>query len=470
MSKVRILVVDDEKLIRKSLAAFLARQGYAVRTAPDLESAYRMAAEAPPDVVLLDVDLPFRRGEPPGDAGGLDAIERFKEVDPGDAPLGLQVIMLTAADDSQTVVEAFKRGADDYIVKPYEVQDVESTIRKSVEAVRRARLGGEGRPEGLERRGASRIRGESEQVRKLLDLISKIAVSDASTVLLTGESGTGKDLVARAIHYESPRCDRPFMAINCTAIAETLLESELMGHEKGAFTDARSRKLGLIELADGGTVFLDEIGDMRPSLQVKLLRTLEEKVVRRVGGTEVIPVDIRIVAATNRDLVQAVRAGEFREDLYYRLKVFPIHLPPLRDRPGDIPVLASVFRESFNAQYDRAVEGFTDEAMEILSRHPWPGNVRELKNLVERAIILKTGGLIDVGDLPSDLTPEPASGAGVGNGAFELPPDGVSLEEVERDLIRQALERTNHNQTRAAKMLHLTRDALRYRMKKFELR
>jgi DNA-binding NtrC family response regulator len=457
MSKVRILVVDDEKLIRWTLERRLTSAGYAVLTAGTAEEALRVVAESPPDLVLLDVNLPDREG--------VDIIPELAELAP-DA----QVIVITAFDSPETALQAFRDGVEDYVTKPFDFRVLDIAIQRSLENLRLRRQVDRLQSKEREKYDTARIVGASPAIRELIDLTHKIAVSDAATVLLTGDSGTGKDLVARTIHYRSARRERPFMAVNCTAIAETLLESELMGHEKGAFTDARSARPGLFEVADGGTVFLDEIGDMRAGLQAKLLRMIEEKAIRRVGGTETIEVDVRIVAATNRDLEKAIEDGEFREDLYYRLKVFPVHLPPLRDREGDVPLIAASLVRDFNRKYGRGITGITPAAQEMLEGYDWPGNVRELRNVLERAVILRTDGEIDVGDLPAELDRRTTSAFDPGEGAFVLPADGVSLESVERDLIRQALERTDRNQTKAARMLHLTRDALRYRMKKFGLR
>jgi two-component system, NtrC family, response regulator AtoC len=457
MSKVRILVVDDEKLIRWTLERRLISAGYAVLTAGTAADALKVVGESAPDLILLDVNLPDREG--------IEILPEIRESAP-DA----QIIVITAFDSPETALRAFRDGVEDYVTKPFDFRMLDIAIHRVLEKLRLRRQISRSRSSEQELYDMGRIVGESASIRNLIDLTHKIAVSDATTVLLTGESGTGKDLVARTIHARSARRERPFMAINCTAITETLLESELMGHEKGAFTDARSRKPGLFEVADGGTVFLDEIGDMRAGLQAKLLSMIEDKSIRRVGGTETIQVDVRIIAATNRDLAQAIRDGEFREDLYYRLKVFPLHLPPLRDRKGDIPLLAKSLVRDFNRKYKRSISGITDAARELLESYDWPGNVRELRNVLERAIILRTDGEIDVSDLPAELAVKPKRAPAASASTFVLPEDGVSLESVERDLIRQALDRTEQNQTRAAKLLHLTRDALRYRMKKFGLR
>jgi transcriptional regulator with PAS, ATPase and Fis domain len=321
-----------------------------------------------------------------------------------------------------------------------------------------------------ERYGLRNLVGDSPAMKDVFRMVMKVGRSAASTVLITGESGTGKDLVAKAIHYASDRVEAPFMNITCSALPETLLESELMGHERGAFTDAKSAKQGLFELADRGTVLLDEIGDMGLVLQAKLLRFLEEKTFRRVGGAKDIKVNVRIIAATNCDLVRAVNEGRFREDLYHRVNVIPIALPPLRCRKEDIPLLAKHFLDEFNREFRKHCHGITDQALEVLVEHDWPGNVRELRNVIERAMLLEDRDLIDLPDLPHDLgrsrRNENPAGSDPG---FRLPDAGYRLARLERELVQQALERTGGNQTRAARLLSISRDALRYKMKKFKL-
>jgi len=308
-------------------------------------------------------------------------------------------------------------------------------------------------------------------MKDVFHIIERVAATDATTVLLRGASGTGKGLVAKAIHQSSKRRELPFMTVTCTALQETLLESELMGHEKGAFTDAKAQKKGLFELADGGTIFLDEIGDIPPSFQAKLLHVLEEKTFKRVGGVRDIHVDVRIIAATNKDLEKAVKEENFRQDLYYRLKIIPIHLPWLREREGDITLLAQLFIEHFNREFRKNVQGFTPRAMRVLEQYAWPGNVRELRNIVERAILLGSGDTLDLEDLPSEIRDRSGvGGVESAEGVLSLPQGGVVLEELERDLVRQALQRSNGNQTRAAKLLGLNRDQIRYRIEKFGLR
>jgi transcriptional regulator with GAF, ATPase, and Fis domain len=306
--------------------------------------------------------------------------------------------------------------------------------------------------------------GESKPMKDVRKLLRKIAASPSSTVLVTGENGTGKDLAAKVIHFNSNRADAPFMNITCSAIADALLESELFGHERGAFTDAKTLKQGLLELADGGTVFLDEIGEMSLVLQAKLLRFLEEKAFRRVGGSKDIKVNVRVVAATNRELRKAVKEGSFREDLYYRLRVLPVELPALRDRSGDLPLLLQFFLSHFRVEFKKNVAGISPEALAELERYPWPGNIRELRNAVERAVLLTEGSRLQVEDF-SMLT-----AAGEGGGGLGLPPEGLSFEDLERDLVRAALERTGWNKTRAARLLGMDRDWLRYRIERYQLK
>ncbi len=450
-----ILVVDDEHLIRWSLEQQLRREGYNVlRAVNGAEGLQKVQAEGP-DLVLLDIRLP--------DADGLAILERLRAGTP-DA----LVIMITAHGGVESAVRAMKLGAYDYVIKPFDSEELKLTIKKALEtrALRRevARLYAQQR-EGA---GLDAIVGESRPLQEIKGLIQRIAQSDATTVLLEGESGTGKDLIARVIHFESARAQAPFLAVNCAALPEHLLESELLGHEKGAFTDAKSQKKGLFEQADGGTLYLDEIGDMRLNLQAKLLRLIEEKSFRRLGGVRDLKVDVRIIGATNRDLQKAMEAGEFRKDLYYRLKVFPVRLYPLRERPEDILPLAHHFLSQFVRDSRKAIAGFTPQAEERLARHAWPGNVRELRNAVERAVILARGPHIEVEDLPHEIAAPPGPGGEPPRPAAP-PPGQLTLEEVERRLIEEALASTQGNQVRAARMLGITRDTLRYRMKKFGL-
>jgi DNA-binding NtrC family response regulator len=363
----------------------------------------------------------------------------------------------------ETAVEAMKLGAYHFANKPFNLDEVMSTIERALETTR---LGGEVRQI---RKNAARpyklhsIGGASEAMTALRQMVARVATSPASTVLLTGESGTGKDLVAKIVHYASDRASRPFMNITCSALPEQLLESELFGHERGAFTDARLQKRGLLETADGGTVFLDEIAEMVPALQAKLLRFLEEKTFKRVGGAADIHVDVRVVAATNRNLEEEVAKGRFRTEMFYRLNVLPISLPPLRSHAEDVPLLVEYFIDTFNTEFRKRVLGASPAAYTILERYGWPGNVRELRNVVERAMLLSDGQRLEAKDF-SALTTTAGSADG-----YELPATGVDVEQLERSLVIQALRRAGGNQTKAAALLGLNRDQIRYRIEKFGL-
>lgn len=454
MRKHKILVVDDEHLIRWSLDQNLKKQGYEVLTAGSGEEAIRLVQEESPDLMLLDVQLPG--------INGMEVLERVKETEED-----LIVIMVTALGVLETAVKAMRLGAYDYINKPFNLDELAIVIKKALENQELKREVAQLRSTQPKKFSIDTIVGESDEQKHVLGMVQKIAQSDAGTVLIQGESGTGKELVAKAIHYESSRADKPFMAINCAAVPETLLESELMGHEKGAFTDAKIQKKGLFEMADGGTVFLDEIGDMPQGIQAKLLRVLEDRSFRRVGGTKDIHVDVRIISATNKDLLTAIKEKSFRNDLYYRLQVIPIFLSPLRERRKDILVLAKYFIDLFNREFGKAVKGISDDAEQFLLEYEWPGNVRELKNVIERAIILENEEIMRLEHLPRELVSQ-ASGSGEGPLEFVLPAEGVDIEDVERELIRQALDMVEGNQSKAAKKLNLGIDAFRYRMKKFK--
>jgi two-component system response regulator AtoC len=452
----RILVVDDEALIRWSLAERLRTDGHEVTEAGTAAEAIDKA-EHGVDLVLLDYKLP--------DEDGLVVLRKLRDLDADTV-----VVMLTAHKGVEVVVEAMKAGAYDYATKPFDLDDVALRVTRALEATRlrrelRTLREGLSRPHSL-----SSIIGESDAMQRVKALVRKVATSPGSTVLVTGESGTGKDLVAKVIHYSSHRSARPFLNITCSALPETLLESELFGHERGAFTDARQQKRGLLEQADDGTVFLDEIGEMTTALQAKLLRFLEEKTFRRVGGMADVHVDVRVISATNRQLEEFVKQGKFREDLYYRLNVLRLEIPPLRQRGDDVSLLAQYFIETFSREFKRAVPGMTAATERLLKSYAWPGNVRELRNLVERAVLMADDGPLQ----PSDF--ETLSGAGAqglgatpSEGDFRLPAKGVNLEELEKSLVMQALERAGGNQTKAATLLGLHRDQIRYRIEKFAL-
>jgi DNA-binding NtrC family response regulator len=449
MAAPRVLVVDDEKLIRWSVRQRLEAAGYAVTEAADGAEALRACADEI-DLVILDYRLP--------DTDGVALLPKIRALRP-DAV----VIMLTAHESVAIAVEAIKLGAFHYVNKPVHDEELLLLAEQALESRRlrrevRTLRAREAAPFALES-----IVGDSPPMRKAKDLLRRVAASPSSTVLVTGESGTGKDLAARAVHYGSARAAGPFLNVTCSAIPETLLESELFGHEKGAFTDAKTQKQGLFEQADGGTVFLDEIGEMSLLLQAKLLRFLEEKAFRRVGGSSDQRVDVRVIAATNRNLEEAVRTGRFREDLYYRLRVLPVALPPLRERAGDVRLLAAHFLASFNREFKKKVRALAPDAWAALEAYPWPGNVRELRNVLERAVLLADGETLTAEDV-STLAPAVALAAG-----YELPAAGVALEALEKDLVVQALRRSGGNQTRAGRLLGLNRDQIRYRIEKFGL-
>ncbi len=460
MPKETILVVDDERLVRWSLQQKLEQWGYHVSLAEDGATALGRVQLDNPDLITLDVKLP--------DMTGIEVLSELRNRN-----VQVPVIVITAFGVVDDAVRSLKLGAYDFIEKPINFEKLENAVRNALET-RRLRTE-VARTQEIQRTEFSveRIVGVSDHIHEVREMIKKVASSEASTILIQGESGTGKDLVAHAIHYESNRRDRPFFAINCAAIPETLMESELFGHEKGAFTDARSQKRGMFEMADGGSLFLDEVSEMTLGMQAKLLRVLEGQSFRRVGGIKNINVDVRVVVASNRNLEEAVRASRFRQDLYFRLAIIPVYLRPLREHKDDIPALLDHFIQYYNQKFRKNIQGLTKEADELLMNYDWPGNIRELKNAIERVMILADGNRVAAKYLPIRISeggsyPVPMA-EGQSNGAIQLPPGGTSLYDVERELIRQALEQARGNKTTAAKLLRITRDTLRYKVKKYNL-
>ncbi|MGQ9921617.1 MAG: sigma-54-dependent transcriptional regulator [Desulfobacca sp.] len=463
-----ILIVDDDPQLRLSFSKLLTAEGHSVATAADGEAAIDLVRRQPPELVIMDIRMPG--------LSGLEAFQTIHALQPK-----LPVIIMTAFGTTETAIEATKLGAHDYVLKPFEIPDILATIDQALEAGRIMRSKVEVDRDPATGQGEAII-GRSRPMQEVYKAIGRVAPTDA-TVLLRGESGTGKELVARAIYQHSLRADKPFLVINCVAIPETLLESELFGFEKGAFTGALSRRVGKIEQAHGGTVFLDEIGDMPFSIQAKILRLLQEKSIERLGGRDPIPVDIRIIAATNRDLEAALAAGRFREDLYYRLKVVTIWLPPLRERLDDIPALADYFLNRFALEMGLNNPGMTPEAKEVLKQYQWPGNVRELANTVQKALIFSRGYLIRPEEV-SELLSSAAKASsdtdvlaclqqwvrqelrrGPEENAFE-----VFMDRFASLLVREALDLTGGNRTRAAKLLGLSRPTLQAKIDKYRLR
>lgn len=457
MSNLKILVVDDEQLICWSFKQQLDKKGYHVLTADSAEDGLLKFEKEMPEIVFVDNRLPNMQG--------IELLSKIKEIENN-----TYVVFMTAYGTIETAVEAMKRGAYDYINKPFTFEEIHvilKGIREKIELENNLRI--------LKRERFSDVNfdsiiGQSQQMKEIIQLSKKIAKSEASTVLLLGESGTGKDLLARAIHNESNRSSKPFVTINCSSVPETLLESELFGHEKGAFTSAHKQKKGLFEIADGGTVFLDEIGEISLGIQVKLLSIIEYKTFRRVGGTNDINVDIRIIAATNKNLQESIKENRFRYDLYYRLKVFQLILPPLKERREDIPELIDFFIKGFNIQFRKNIKGVTPDAKNLLMRYDWPGNVRELRNVIERAIILQSGDYIRKEDLPCEINlRSPQLTVDDVDLWLQIPDGGFSLFKVEKKIIEHTLRKVNLNQSKAAKMMGISRDRLRYKMKKYNI-
>ncbi|HTC91955.1 MAG TPA: sigma-54 dependent transcriptional regulator [Terriglobales bacterium] len=443
-----ILIVEDEAKMRRLLELDLGEDGFTTLSAADAESGLKLLREQPVDIVVTDLKLPGM--------GGLEFLQAAKRLD-----AALPVVVMTAFGSIETAVEAMKAGASDYVLKPFSLAEMRMVLRKELD-VGKLREENRSLREALGRRYAHpNVVARSPKMQEALAMVERVAQTN-STVLLGGESGVGKDLIARAIHEKSRRASGPFIKINSTAIPENLLESELFGYEKGAFTGATSSKPGKFELADKGTLFLDEIGDVPPATQVKLLRVLQEREFERLGGTRTLKVDVRLIAATNRDLRAALEEGTFREDLYYRLNVVPIDIAPLRERREDIPDLVQLFIARFSAESGKPITSIKPEAMQILANYHWPGNVRQLQNIVERAAALAHGPVLDAGDIHMDAPRAKSSTAGNNN----FLPEGMTLDQWEDEMVREALRRANGNKSQAARLLGISRNTLRYRLTK----
>lgn len=447
----KILIADDEKNMRWILGKNLKDEGFTVVEAENGEEAFNLFMDSEPDMAILDYRMPG--------IDGMEVLRRIKTINDT-----VPVIMITAHGNTDAAVEAMKLGAIDYISKPFDMDELKITIRKVLK-IDELNKEVEYLKAQIMESFDNRIIGNSRKMLDIYETINKIADTPA-TVLITGESGTGKELIASAIHSKSSRRDKPYIKVNCGAIPENLLESELFGYEKGAFTGAQSRKAGRFDRAQGGTLFLDEIGELTLPLQVKILRVLQEREFERVGGTEVLKADVRIVAATNRDLDKMVEEGKFREDLLYRLKVIPIKIPALRERKDDIELLAEFFINKYSKEMNKGAINIDNDALQILKNYDFPGNIRELENIIERSVILSSEGLITASVLPKEVVKGAYSGK---KDLFILPEDGISLEEIEESFVRQALEMSRGNQTQAAKLLGISRHALIYRMEKFKI-
>lgn len=440
MSRKSILVVDDEKGQREILEMILSGEGYDVTTASSGEAAMKFVADRHFDLVLTDLKMT-----------GMSGLDLLKELT--DFDKSIIVVLLTAHGSVDSAVDALRLGAFDYLQKPYDSEKLLETISRALNQLKTLDV---------------EIVSGSPEMDKVKKLILKMAKSN-STILVRGESGTGKELIARSLHKNSSRANEIFQAVNCAAINENLLESELFGHEKGSFTGAVGEKKGLFQVADGGTLFLDEIGELDIALQAKLLRALQEKQIRRVGGTKEIPVDVRVIAATNRDLLKMSEEGSFREDLYYRLNVLSLEIPPLRERESDIPLLINFFIKKHTRDSNRKIK-IDKKAEKVLHNYNYPGNVRQLESAIERAILLCENDTITTEDLPPEMLATPASSGANADELFKLPPEGVDFEDVERSLITQAMERTDNNITKSAKLLGLTFRTLQYRLEKYGIK
>ncbi|NQV30445.1 MAG: sigma-54-dependent Fis family transcriptional regulator [Candidatus Marinimicrobia bacterium] len=454
-----IYIIDDDQTIREMLVEFLESKGHEVNTFPSAEEAEQVLLNEQPDIALLDVRLP-----------GMDGLALLGKLK--DKTIRTGIIMMTGHADYHTAVRAIKLGARDFVSKPFSLVDVYSIIEKALEDNKRDEQ--LNYYESVDKQRVSDMIGSSEAMRDTYKFIARVATSDKTSVLIEGETGTGKGMVARSIHYGSPRRDLPFIEINCSAFQPTLLETELFGHEVGAFTGANTRKKGLLEIASSGSFFLDEVGDMSPELQSKLLKVLEDQSFRRVGGTREIHIDTRIISATSKDLNQAVKSGHFRADLYYRLHVAAISLPPLRERGTDILLIANHYLNIFSREFKKPIQGLSDEANEALLQHPWVGNVRELRNVIERGVLFETGEILSresIGLAESNPSKPPCDESESGNlPLIYIPEEGISFEEVERNYIVMALEKSSGNKSKAAKLLGFSRETMKYRLKRFGIK
>ncbi len=448
--KEKILVVDDEQSHRTMLRAVLTQEGYNISEADDGISAVKAIENEAFDLILMDIRMT--------DMNGIEAVRQIKRISPS-----IPIIMMTAYASVKTAVEALKSGAYDYLTKPLDIDELKILIKKALEHYRLQEENVFLKERLADRFHFSNIIGQSKRMKELFENLSLVAPSDA-TVLIYGESGTGKELVANAIHQNSPRAQKPFIKVSCAALPETLLESELFGHERGAFTGALSRKAGRFQLADGGTLFLDEVNVMSLTTQVKLLRVLQEREFEPLGSTKTIHVDIRLIAATNKELEIEVKEGRFREDLFYRLNVVPIHLPPLRERKEDIPLLAEHFFKLYKEKNKKSIKGFLPKTIDTLMRYDWPGNIRELENVIERAILLCRSEYLSPKDLPL-----PLQGEEVRAQSIITIPTGMTLEELEKEAIIQTLEDTGGNRTQTAQILGISRKTLQNKLKEYGL-
>lgn len=451
MTARKLLLVDDETGIRNLLNRVLSKEGYDLREAENGDEAIALAKEDEPDLVLCDIKMPGK--------DGIQVLEELKQINPD-----IEVIMLTAYSTVESAVQAMKLGAVDYIKKPFDVDELKVIIRKNLGVVELKRENTALREEAGLKYGMDRIIGNSPEMMRIFEELKTIAPTP-STVLINGESGTGKELIAGAIHYLSPRRNKRFIKVNCAAISEELLESELFGHEKGAFTGAVRSNEGKFVLADGGTILLDEISEMSPKLQAKLLRVLQEKEVDKVGGREPVKVDVRVTATTNRDLKKEISTGGFREDLYYRLNVVAVSFPPLRDRKSDIPELVKHFLDKYTHDMNKKISGISKEAEEVLIRYNWPGNVRQLENCIERAVVLCLEDTIQTHNLPPDIVAEVQGGAQVSPNKLQV---GMTVAEMEKQLIMETLKHTNNNRTRAADILGISIRTLRNKLNEYK--